>query len=220
MEQDPIKLKGELLTKSIIEEGLFKDFEGNKVTNYTLIIHNDDIQSLLGILAYRMFAVEKELLNRCFIVSTSTLSMLNTRIDDFVNKFKRNYGNSFTNLNVIVLGESIDDVNDIECITTTSRYPVDKTIAEGIFEKYIMGEVEETPEIMDYKAISDLSLTLLDLEKKIDDPTNDIDVLLLIEKFKNVLNVFNSNMGFNRERVREFINSELEKFMIILGVPY
>lgn len=218
MEQDPIKLQGELLTQSVVEEGLFRAFENFKTDQYTLIIYQENIQATLGLLSYKIYAREVERHNSFFSISVNSISTLGLSVEEFIEQFKNNYSKHYDTLTVVGL-DVVSEQVDVS-IVTEDRVPIKKSIAESVFEKLIMDNVEETIAVMDYKFISDLSLTLLDPKEKLSEPNNAVDVSLLIEKFKETLQITMIDIYFNREKIMNFIKSELEKFMIVLGVPY
>lgn len=219
-----IRIQGDALTKSIREEGLFSQFEDFKCDKYWLIVYDEsDMQSLLGYLSLLMMLHETNQDKNYFGATLNNIKTMGITTDEFLDTFKKNYGDNISELTIVILG-------NIECekyldnvIKTSSRSinsVVNKSIPETIFEKFIINSIEENENIQDYKSVSDLALTLLDAKDKILSIENKVDVILLIDKLKSMLHLYTINMIYNRQRVKDLINDELTKFMILLGAPY
>ena len=216
-------ITGEKLT-NLVRDALFNYDTGReqkKVDQFLFcFVNRNDYQSILGWVSLKVFNLDFPEF-KMFTLFTSENNLTET-----IERIKKNYGHLVDKLEFMALGDGfiIDpSLDDVMLMRTKERAVADKTITESVFEDYIMGNYEQTDDRqVVYKHISDLGLTIMNYKDKVVEEENKIDMELMLSKtFDTFLMIgLNTPTIQDRERWVDYINYELEKYVVTLGAPY
>lgn len=199
---------------------------------YFFIFYNpSDLQSLIAATVYNLQRSETKEENSIILPIYKTDESLEETIKSCVN----NYGVGLDKIIFLILYDTpfvFTDVlygnkNTKVSVNVIKRKPrslVDKTISEIIFDDYVYEKLiketgEENNQIGDYKNLNELSLLLLDWEKKVLFEQSVIDTELLLAKTREQLLVFISlpNIQDRRQLLSNMVQEDIMRYSYILG---